>query len=281
MVHESRVELRDYDGEARQIIVRVNGREKPTFLITNYFELPAELLVGSYARRWRVENGIAEAVKFFHLNALSSPILIKIHFDVIMNMIADTLYCRLAQQLRGFEDCDAPKIFRNFVKDGGSVEVRDGNINVKFSKRAHNPVLRAVTWSNLRQRIPWLNGTQICLSSSVERNWCTLIIAMVKDGTKIGDQTISYILIRIYCVLSARLAVCETLRMKTRLSKAKLRQDGSIEDIDFRHPRVRDKSLVLILSDDQWIIDYNILIITGPQVRVSPRVNSSWGLPLT
>jgi hypothetical protein len=161
MVHESRVELRGYDGEVRQIIVRGNGREKPTFLITNDFEMPAELLVGNYARRWRVENGIAEAVKFFHLNALSSPILIKIHFDVIMTMIADTLYCRLAQQLRGFEDCDAPKVFRNFVKGGGSVEVRDGNINVKFSKRAHNPVLRAVTWSNLPQQIPWLNGANL------------------------------------------------------------------------------------------------------------------------
>lgn len=166
MVHESRIELRGYDGEVRQIIVRGNGREKPTFLITNDFEMPAELLVGNYARRWRVENGIAEAVKFFHLNALSSPILIKIHFDVIMTMIADTLYCRLAQQLRGFEDCDAPKIFRNFVKGGGTVEVRDGNINVKFSKRAHNPILRSVAWSILPQQMPWLNGANLSLQFS-------------------------------------------------------------------------------------------------------------------
>ena len=166
MVHESTIELRGYDGEVRQIIVRGNGREKPVFLITNDFQMPVELLVGNYARRWRVENGIAEAVKFFHLNALSSPILIKIHFDVIMTMIADTLYCRLAQQLRGFEDCDAPKIFRNFVKGGGTVEVRDGNINVKFAKRAHNPVLRSVDWSNLPKQIPWLNGANLSLQFS-------------------------------------------------------------------------------------------------------------------
>lgn len=166
MVHESRLELRGYDGEVRQIIVRGNGREKPTFLITNDFEMPAELLVGNYARRWRVENGIAEAVKFFHLNALSSPILIKIHFDVIMTMIADTLYCRLAHQLRGFEDCDAPKIFRNFVKGGGTVEVRDGNINVKFSKRAHNPVLRSVAWTTLPKQMPWLDGANLSLQFS-------------------------------------------------------------------------------------------------------------------
>ncbi len=166
MVHESTIELRGYDGEVRQIIVRGNGREKPAFLITNDFEMPAELLVGNYARRWRVENGIAEAVKFFHLNALSSPILLKIHFDVIMTMIADTLYCRLAQQLRGFEDCDAPKISRNFVKGGGTIEVRDGSINVKFAKRAHNPLLRSVAWSNLPKQIPWLNGANLSFQFS-------------------------------------------------------------------------------------------------------------------
>jgi len=38
-------------------------------------------------------------VKFFHLNALSSPILIKVHLDVVMTMIADTLYSRLVPRL--------------------------------------------------------------------------------------------------------------------------------------------------------------------------------------
>jgi DNA replication protein DnaC len=69
---------------------------------------------------------------------------------------------------------------------------------------------------------------------------------------------------RLGLLLDHELAVRETRRMKTRLSKAKLRQDGSIEDIDFRHPRGLDKSLVLRLSDCQWIKDHNNLIITGP-----------------
>ena len=94
-VHESTFGPRDYDGTLRQVIVRGTGHDKPTFLISNDFETPADLLVGNYARRWRVENGIAEAVKFFHLNALSSPILTKIHFDVVMTVVADTLYSML------------------------------------------------------------------------------------------------------------------------------------------------------------------------------------------
>ncbi len=69
---------------------------------------------------------------------------------------------------------------------------------------------------------------------------------------------------RLGLLLDHEQAVRETRRMKARLSKAKLRQDGSIENIDFRHPRGLDKSLVLRLSDCQWIKDHNNLIITGP-----------------
>jgi hypothetical protein len=163
MVHESRVTLREYEGELRQIVMKGNGHEKPTFLITNDFDLPVELVVGNYSRRWRVETGIAEAVKFFHLNALSSPILIKIHFDVVMTMIADTLYSRLAEHLRGFESCDAPKLYREFVKGKGNIEVKNGEITVTYPKRAHNPILRAVDWPRLPQELPWLDNAKLTL----------------------------------------------------------------------------------------------------------------------
>jgi len=69
---------------------------------------------------------------------------------------------------------------------------------------------------------------------------------------------------RLGLLLDREQAVRETTRMKSRLHKAKLRQNGCVEDIDFRHPRGLDKSLVIRLSDCQWIKDHNNLIITGP-----------------
>jgi hypothetical protein len=36
-------------------------------------------------------------------------------YHIIMTMIADMLYSRLAQNFRGFEACDAPKLYRDFV----------------------------------------------------------------------------------------------------------------------------------------------------------------------
>lgn len=149
IVHESTIELRGYEGDLRQLIVRGNGREKPAFLITNDLDAHIESIVGHYARRWRVENGIAEATKFFHLNAMSSPILTKVHFDVALTMLADTLYTMLARKLRGFEDCDAPKLYRHFVHRKGTVSVTGPDVVVSFPRRAHNPILRAVPWHNL------------------------------------------------------------------------------------------------------------------------------------
>lgn len=161
LVHDSTIVLGGYDGDLRQIVVRGNGREKPSFLITNDFDSPIELLVGNYARRWRVENTISEAVKFFHLNALSSPILVKVHFDVIMTMIADTLYTMLAKKLRGFEYCDAPKINRHFLQGKGTIQVRNGEIGITFPRRSHNPILRGVPWDSLPHAPRWFQGYQL------------------------------------------------------------------------------------------------------------------------
>jgi len=160
-VHESQVALKHFPRLIRQVILKGTGREKPTFLITNDDERPVELLVGDYSRRWRVENYIAEAVKFFHLNALSSPILVKVHLDVVLTVVADTLYYLLAQKLRGFEECDAPRIFRHFIKGKGTVSITATEIIVTYPRRAHNPLLRNVPWHRLPQHVPWLENKKL------------------------------------------------------------------------------------------------------------------------
>ncbi|MBL0716879.1 MAG: hypothetical protein JJV89_02410 [Desulfosarcina sp.] len=163
LVYESMVEMKNYSGKLRQVIIRGYGRENPTFLISNDFETPVEILVGNYSRRWRVENVISEAVNFFNLNMLSSPILIKVHFDVVMTMIADTLYSMLSKKLRGFEDCDVPKIYRDFVRRKGKITIDGKKINVTYPKRAHNPILRSVPWYRMSGSLTWLNGAELKL----------------------------------------------------------------------------------------------------------------------
>ena len=55
----------------------------------------------------------------------------------------------------------------------------------------------------------------------------------------------------------------ENRKLKTRLKNAKLKQSACIEDIDFRHPRGLDKSLMSKLFSCEWIKNANNLIITG------------------
>ena len=130
------------------------------------YDTSLELLVGHYARRWRVENVIAEAVKFFHLNSLSSPILLKVHFDIVLTMVADTLYTMLARRLRGFEECNASKLFRHFVRGKAVVAVKGKEVSVNFPRRAHNPILRAVDWANLPSHMLLPAGAKLNLCFS-------------------------------------------------------------------------------------------------------------------
>ena len=160
-VYESMIELTGYSDRLRQVVMRGNGHQKPTFLISNDIDSPVERIVGDYARRWRVENVISEAVKFFNLNALSSPILTKVHFDVIMTMVADTLYSMLAGKLRGFEYCDAARVYRHFVKGKGQVTLSSDRLVVSFPRRAHNPILRNAPWHRLPQKVSWLENVNL------------------------------------------------------------------------------------------------------------------------
>jgi hypothetical protein len=72
----------------------------------------------------------------------------------------------LAKKLRGFEDCDAPKLYRHFVRGKGVVEVQEKNVNIIYSKRAHNPILRQVPWENLPSQLPCLDRSRVVLNFS-------------------------------------------------------------------------------------------------------------------
>ena len=56
----------------------------------------------------------------------------------------------------------------------------------------------------------------------------------------------------------------ENRRFKTRLRKAKLRQQACVEDVDFRHKRGLDKSLFMQLAACQWIKEAHNVLIIGP-----------------
>ena len=160
-VHENSVKLSQCKNSFRQIIVKDHGRAKPTFIITNNHELTLQNILKVYAKRWHIENKIAELVSFFNLNALSSPLLIRIHFDILWTMIADTLYHVFANDLRRFEKELAPTIFKKFINMPGKV-VYDGNrFIIKIRKRGHTPILKSVDKLANPFSVPWLKNMSV------------------------------------------------------------------------------------------------------------------------
>jgi len=53
-------------------------------------------------------------------------------------------------------------------------------------------------------------------------------------------------------------------RMSSRLRRAKLRHNACLEDINYRHPRALDKSLMLAFSTCRWLKEHLNILITGP-----------------
>lgn len=160
-VYESEVTLKDCENIFRQIAVKDHGRSKPTFILTNNGQLPLKNILEVYAKRWRVENKLSEMVAFFNLNALSSPVMIRIHFDILWTMIADTLYHRLSQDLRRFENNLSPTIFKKFIDMPGRVVYDGEKFLVRIRKRAHTPILKEVEKLQTPFHVAWLDGKTV------------------------------------------------------------------------------------------------------------------------
>jgi hypothetical protein len=134
------------------------GHEHPTVLLTNDLRSAASKRITRYAQRTLIENSLADSVAFFHLDALSSAVGMKIDFDVTLTEVATGLYRMLAQLLPGYEAAKSRQIFRHFLNTGAQVEITDQRVQVTLPKRAHNPLLIAAGFSQKPIPIPWWQG---------------------------------------------------------------------------------------------------------------------------
>jgi len=160
-VYEEKVKLKGCKNEFRQIIIKDHGRVNPTFITTNNPDIKLSEILTVYAKRWHIENKLSELVTFFNLNALSSPLMIRIHFDILWTMVADTLYHRFATDLRRFEKVLAPTLFKKFINMPGKVKYDGRQITIYIRKRAHTPILKSIDKLNKNIQVPWLNNVPL------------------------------------------------------------------------------------------------------------------------
>jgi transposase len=159
---DERVRLSGYEGEIRQLTIAELGHEEPTLLLTNAMRTSPAKLVGRYAQRMIVENSIADGIDFFHMDALSSTVALKVNCDLQLTLMASSLYRLLGGRVgNGYQTAKSRHIFRDFVDASAAVEIGGRTIDVRFQKRARNPLLIAAGYDKMEVPIPWLGGKRL------------------------------------------------------------------------------------------------------------------------
>jgi hypothetical protein len=73
-----------------------------------------------------IENTIEEGVDFFHMDALSSAVPMKVYLDLQLTLMGSSLYRLLARQIgNGYENAKARTVFRNFIEAAAHVVITD------------------------------------------------------------------------------------------------------------------------------------------------------------
>jgi len=161
---DRRIQLRDYQGPLREVIIDDLGHEEPTFLITNQLHRTPVKLIERYAQRMIIENRIADGIDFFHMDALSSVVAMKVNCDLQLTLMASSLYRLLGMEIgHGYQTATSRHLFRDFIEATAQVHILEKEIVVQFQKRAHNPLLLAVAFDKKNVPIPWLGGKRLQL----------------------------------------------------------------------------------------------------------------------
>jgi hypothetical protein len=147
----------------RQLFINNLGHEAPTILLTNDRKANTANLIVRYAQRMLIENALSDAVRFFHMNALSSAVGLKVDFDLALMVIASGLYRLLAGKMRGYADAQAGRIFRDLIDIPATVTVGETDVTVEFHRRAHLPIIIDSGMLDTPLRVPWWNGLALRL----------------------------------------------------------------------------------------------------------------------
>ena len=160
-VYDEMVFLKGYDDDIRQITITGNGKIKPAVIITNDTDLPIEQIIRKYARRWLVEKTISEQIDFFHLNLVSSSMVIKVDFDLTMSILAHNLYRLFALDLGRYTNLTPQSLYDKFILNGADIQIRDESVLVQLKKKRELPLILEVMQKYNQQKYSWVGNKNI------------------------------------------------------------------------------------------------------------------------
>jgi hypothetical protein len=162
---DRRIALTDYTGPIRQIAVADLGHEEPTLVLTNQLRRGAAGLIDTYARRMLIENSISDGIDFFHMDALSSVVAMKVNCDLQLTLMGSSLYRLFGARIGGaYATAESRHIYRDFIDASARVTITPDTIEVRFGKRAHNPYLPDAGFAETDIAVPWWEDRRLRLA---------------------------------------------------------------------------------------------------------------------
>jgi hypothetical protein len=154
-VHEDpAVKLTSYPGTVRQLVVTGLGRDNPTVIISNDDDTKTRALIEQYARRMTIEQRLAEIIRAFCADALSSTVNLNVDLDIMLAVLAQALLAALRARLPGYAAATPDTLQRRFLGTRGEIITSGDVITVRLSRRTYSPVLRQADLPPAT-KVPW------------------------------------------------------------------------------------------------------------------------------
>ena len=99
-----------------------------------------------------IEQRLAEWIRAFHIDALSSAVPLNVDLDVLISVLASAVCDSLRQRLRGYATATPDTLQQRFLSTPAT-HVYDDEVIVTLPRRAYSPVLRQAHIPTVR--VPW------------------------------------------------------------------------------------------------------------------------------
>ena len=172
-VRDEHMTLRGYNDiktgtpkQIRQITITGHGKIKPALIITNDFDISTDKVVRKYCRRWIVEKGISEQIEFFHLNRVSSSMVIKVDFDLTMTILAHNIYRLFALDMERYSEFSDERIYEKFIANNGNIKIAGNQIKIELKKKKDLPQIIEMMQKYTDFNYQWLGNRKILFHPS-------------------------------------------------------------------------------------------------------------------
>jgi Transposase DDE domain len=161
VAEQASVKLSRHPGTVRQLIVTGLGHDAPTVIIGNDHDLSTKAIIEHYARRMTIEQRLAEIIRAFHADALSSTVNLNVGLDIMLCVLAQALLAAFrARPGGGYHTVTPDTPQRRFLDTPGQIHISPDTITVRIDRRAYSPVLRAAGLPN-DTPVPWWGGRRL------------------------------------------------------------------------------------------------------------------------